>query len=251
MKFQLFILISFLVASSCTNSVQPDNSKELMDSVIHKYVSAIDSNNTTSGDYNFQILKNYIVKDTAYFKKLNLQIDHLIQLADNGKQSDFYYNCITLQPLKYYSGSTDAIYRFTYSPALYPYRLTVTVSQTKNGGHLQFLQYGFYLNEPGETEIIDYGSCRLMDSTEKDLTVGQFDSLLFKIQFADFWGMQTYFPKVIFDGSEWILEGRESAFNKPGYHQHKVYRISPGHTAFYDIGSYMLRLADAKHLFKN
>jgi hypothetical protein len=213
---------------SRTNREAPPS---IFDSVMKRYITWIDTNSTMSSDYTSLLLKNYIKKDTAYFIEFNKQLTQWDSLKKLQAANE---SCIRLEPLTKQAENVTAAYRFSLTDSYSNHHVVVTITNKKDSILLTLL----------ERYATDIDTCI---SKQKPITIKQWDSLEQKIEYADYWGMQSMEDRSGLDGSTWILEGLARAATLTGrdgtYKTHYVYRWSPYQTAFEAIGIYMLQLA--------
>ena len=245
-----------LLSVSCkTSGPPPETRPSIFDSVIKKYIAGIDSNTTATNEneYDYLLLKNYLKKDTAYFIQFNRKLeewDSITRLQNKFKAS------VRLEPLTSNIRNVAAAYRFHLTQSFVYYEVDITAYKKTDKATLHLLQYGTSSILPDGSIIIHKDTNKIIKSSEKEITKKQWDSLEYKINYANYWGMKSFDYAVGFDGSDWNLEAIErspqiddSTFNYK-YKIHRVYRWSPHNTAYQEIGLYMLRLAGAENLLK-
>jgi hypothetical protein len=242
-------LLNILLLSCNTAGHSSDTRASVFDSVIKKYIASVDSNTTGPNEYDYLLLKNYVKKDKAYFIQFNRQLnkwDSIARLENN-------FRCVRLEPLNIDTHDAESAYRFHLTQSFAYYDVAITVYKKKDKATLQLLQYGYRRILPdGNIRVSD--TCKIIKSLEKEITIQQWDSLAYKIHYANYWGMKSYDHESGLDGSGWILEGIERSsmlYNGTLRNKsHRVYRWSPHNTAYEEIGLYMLRLAGAEDLLQ-
>jgi hypothetical protein len=230
-----------LLLGSCTHH-EPikDTGLNPFDSVINRYVERIDTVRTPPDEYNYLIFKKFIQRDTAWFIDLNKKLknqDSIYQTYDGNR------GC-PKEPLLAKMDVEEA-YRFSFDEAFNYYRYIITTYKKGNTARLRFVKYGNHIVDSIKRTIDRMDTCMVWNSFEKEITPGEWDSLINKIVYADYWGLKQFNPgPKVTDGSHWRIESISKKWRQTI--QHDVYRHEPPNTAFKAIGIYMVHLSGQK-----
>lgn len=232
-------LLTLLLGSCSHHEPVKDTGLHLFDSVINRYVERIDTVRTPPDEYNYLLFKKFLQRDTAWFINLNRELsrrDSVYELY-NGN-----IGC-PKEPLLTKLDAEEA-YRFSLDEAFSYYKYIITAYKKGNTARLRFVKFGNFLVDSVKRTINPADTCTVWKTFDKEITSGQWDSLVNKIDYADYWGMKQFHPNVVTDGSHWYIEGVYNGSGKA--QQHDVYRHSPHNTAFEAIGLYMIYLSGQK-----
>jgi len=236
----LFLTALIVTALSCNDRPPAAPSVNTFDSVIKKYVSSIDTAGLSATEYNYLLFKKYLDRDTAWFINLTREIVYDDSIRKERREKIY---CVRDTPLT--GMHVQEAYRFYFSESFNPYNVIITIYTSGNSAKLRFVQYGSTIVDSVKRTINRLDTCIVWKSFEKELTTTQWDSLIYKINYADYWGMQQFHEQeVILDGSFWTIEGITKWTT--GTKRHRVYRHSPSNTAFKAIGIYMAHLSGQK-----
>lgn len=186
-----FLFISIAVLVACKNK---EGDFALRDSITTKYIAMLD----TSGQYdtselNTKILKAYISNDTAFFRQLDKQIT---QNYNDRPAWDLWNKDIPLPKLQ--DLHVEQAYRFTYSLLGGSAYRTVTITKEGDSIKLHYLRF-FY----------EFGSVIPKVDTQytKELSGKEWDELVKKLHYADFWHLKKEGSRRGTDGSDLTVMG--------------------------------------------
>lgn len=201
----IFFLITLLaVLCSCNHTTNHIPTAAYKDTIVKdhlQYIETVGEYDTT--DLNYKVLKAYVKNDTAYFRKLQSDIEENKRFR---KQWEVLDSCIH-QP-KVQELNADKAYRFIYNSAFCPYRINITISKSGDSSNLHFILYQFKW---------DTASCRIISEYNKPLTDKNWEDFTEAIQKADFWGLKKENGLHGLDGDDikvWGFEKGDTAYNR-------------------------------------
>jgi hypothetical protein len=230
-----FIISGFVLmtVASCKNTSTQALPYSIKDTVLNEHLLALDSAlyfDTT--EINYKVLKAYQKNDTAFFKKLRLDIIKEKQFATERQLMD---SCIHLQKLQ--DLKVDEAYRFIFTAAFCPYKLNVTVSKKADTANIHFIVYQYKW---------DTAVCRIISEYDKKLNSKDWETFSEAIDKSDFWGLKQQNGIHGLDGSTLITMGFIKAKNtfdtRPQYNY--VYRWE--NTTLRDPFNLILKLSGNK-----
>ncbi len=177
MRF-FFILISFwTVFCSCEQTINQISTDSYNDSVAKEYILYLEGlGEFDTTEVNYKVLKAYFKKDASYFRKLRENIE---EDKKSRKQWDIVDSCVHLP--KVHELNADKAYRFIYSAAFCPYKISITISKKDDTSILHFILYQFKW---------DTASCRIINEYNRPISNKNWNDFEDAMQMADFWGLK-------------------------------------------------------------
>ena len=205
MRF-FFILITFLTAiCSCDQTSNHISTASYKDSVLKAHIQYLEiSDEFDTTEVNYKVLKAYLKNDTAYFRELREDIEEDKKLR---KQWSMFDSCIHLP--KIHELDVDKAYRFIYSAAFCPYKISITISKNYDTFNLHFILYQFKW---------DTASCRIITEYNRPISNKNWNEFADAMQVADFWGLKKQNGFHGLDGDDlkvWGFENGDTALGRP------------------------------------
>jgi hypothetical protein len=248
---KLFLLFFLLFFICCRQSSINKEQVSLKDSVLRKYLAAIDSldyYDTTNQDY--RVLRAYANNEDEFFISMKKEID----LRSQYIYSPGLDSC--LFPKKISDLAADEVYRFIYRESFCIFGLAITISRTGDSIQLHYAKY-ILGEQEGRTEEVTFKNgdhyfikphCQLIKELDKPLQIKHWDELMTAIQNAEYWGLRQYYePSVIRDGSFWQIDAYTKRPRYPDNRQvQSVFRHSPKVKAFRELCILFIKLSGEK-----
>ena len=241
------ILFFFIILTICSCRQTNNTNVSLRDSALKSYISSIDTfikNETRfydldSNEYSFKMLKAYYLNDTSYLRKIVTKNE-----IDDGEFTKFWMNNVSiLKRLQIEEG-----YQFQYSETFCRNYYVITI--TKSNSTVKLNKIIFRPTRIENDKLFDF---KILETSNKILTLENWDKLLETLRFADYWNLKANSNNFAIDPSFLTVLGIEKdASNSYAIKKtHSVERTIFRSTAIYQSFLLALKFADIDKLCEN